>query len=222
LSTQQTGPTYSLRRPRLIPGSEANTTLQDVIDVLIDNRIPPAWVDHGYTYGLNFINFNIANPTYRELLDTIDNECHARLRAYGTPPAIPEWDGWRYPSDQDITRLLDILDGEKQTTEEDFRNARGWAIVGTTGLFEYLDDRRRDEVQGFARSHPVHLPSFPELGDNNPSPPFLPVDHTTMPSPSAVDHTTALEPGELDVDMGTGTEVPPLVKLNTSADAPPT
>ena len=61
---EQTGPMYSLHRPRLIPGSEANMTLQDVIDVLIDNRIPPAWIDHGYTYGLNFINFNIANPTY--------------------------------------------------------------------------------------------------------------------------------------------------------------
>jgi len=79
--------------------------MQDIIDVLIDNRIPPTWIDHGYIYGLNYINFNIANPMYRELLDTIDNEHHARLMAYGTPPAILEWDGWRYPSKQDIACL---------------------------------------------------------------------------------------------------------------------
>jgi hypothetical protein len=93
--SEQHEPTYSLRRPRLITGAAANTTMQDVIDVLIDNRIPPVWIDHGYTYGLNFINFNIANPTYRELLNMVDNECHARLRVYGAPPAIPEWDGVR-------------------------------------------------------------------------------------------------------------------------------
>jgi len=92
--TEQPGPTYSLRRPRPRNGAAANMTIQDIDDVLIDNRIPPAWIDHGYTYGLNFINFNIANPSYRELLDTIDNECHVRLRAYRTPPAILEWDGW--------------------------------------------------------------------------------------------------------------------------------
>jgi len=74
---EQPGPTFSLCRPRLATGAAANTTMQDIIDVLIDNRILPTWIDHGYTYGLNYINFNIANPTYRELLDTIDNERHA-------------------------------------------------------------------------------------------------------------------------------------------------
>jgi hypothetical protein len=120
---------YSPRRPRLITGTAANTTMQDVIDVLLDNRIPPVWIDHGYVYGLNFINFNIANPTYRELLDTMDNERHARLRAYGVPPAIPEWDGWRYPSNADIARLYNILNGEGQTVGDDFRNLCGWAVV---------------------------------------------------------------------------------------------
>ena len=219
--TEQHGPTYSLRRPRIITGAAANTTMQDVIDVLIDNRIPPSWIDHGYTYGLNFINYNIANPTYRELIDTVDNERHARLRAYGIPPAIPEWDGWRYPSEQDIARLHDIFDGEKQPTGEDFRNARGWATVGTTGIFEYLDDRRREEVQGFARSHPVHLPIFPELENTHPSQPPSSVDHTTIPSTSDVDRTTTLELAEDDVDMGMGMGTSPLVNLNTPADAPP-
>ena len=71
-------------------------------------------------------------------------------------------------------------------------------------------------------SYPVHLPSFPELGDAPPSPSFTPVDHMTMPSTSAVYHTTALELGEWDVELGTDVDTPPLVKLNTPADAPPT
>jgi len=36
-----------------------------------------------------------------------------------------------------------------------------------------------------------------------------------MPSASTVDHMTVLELGKTDVDMGTGSEVPLLVKLNT-------
>jgi hypothetical protein len=84
--------------------------------------------------------FNITNHSYQELLNTIDNERHAWLRAYETPPAMSEWDRWQYPSKQDISRLLDILDGEKQSAE-DFHNAHGWATVGTTGLFEFLNDR---------------------------------------------------------------------------------
>jgi hypothetical protein len=219
--SEQHGPTYSLRRPRLITGAAANTTMQDIIDVLLDNRIPPAWIDHGYVYGLNFINFNIANPTYRELLDTMDNERHARLRAYGVPPAIPEWDGWRYPSNADIARLYNILDGEGQTAGNDFRNLRGWAVVGTTGIFEYLDDRRREEAQGFARSHLIHLPAFPELGDTPHHPLFSSVDHTTIPITSAIDHTTALELGEENMDMGTGTDAPPLTEHTAPTDASP-
>jgi len=95
-------------------------------------------------------------------------------------------------------------------------------MVGTTGLFEFLDSRRRDEVQEFARTHPVHLPSFSELEDTFTPPPLTTVDHTTMPSTSAVDHTTAVEPGELDVDMGTGTGDSPLVRLEAPADPQPT
>jgi len=43
-----------------------------------------------------------------------------------------------------------------------------------------------------------------------------------MPSASAVNHTTTLEPGEWDVDMGTGTDTSLLVKLNAPSDSPPT
>ena len=77
-------------------------------------------------------------------------------------------------------------------------------------------------VHEFAQEHPIHLPVFPELGDTPPPPPTPSVDHTTIPSASAVDHTTALGLGEGDVDMGTGTDSSPIVKLNDFTDTLPT
>ncbi|KAG5348990.1 hypothetical protein C0989_006672 [Termitomyces sp. Mn162] len=58
-----------------------NFTDNDMICVLIHNRIPPDWVDHAYTYGM-------------------------RLAVYGTPPAIPNWDGWQEISKEDHYCLL--------------------------------------------------------------------------------------------------------------------
>ncbi|KAG6898983.1 hypothetical protein C0995_007565 [Termitomyces sp. Mi166 len=36
----------------------------------------------------------------------IDNECLQRLSHYGTPPAIPQWDGWRKISEDNHYHLL--------------------------------------------------------------------------------------------------------------------
>ncbi|KAG6859601.1 hypothetical protein C0995_006763 [Termitomyces sp. Mi166 len=36
----------------------------------------------------------------------IDNKCHQHLLRYGTPPAIPQWDGWREISEDDHYHLL--------------------------------------------------------------------------------------------------------------------
>jgi hypothetical protein len=150
-----------------------------------------------------------------------DGGSRVTVQAKRVAPEGPLTDGWRYPSNADIARLYNILNGEGQTVEEDFRNLRGWAVVGTTGIFEYLDDRHREEVQGFTQSHPVHLPTFPELGDTPPHPSFSLVNHMTVPSASAVNHTTALELGEENMDMGTGMDAPPLIEPTAPADALP-
>jgi hypothetical protein len=68
--------------------------LQMVIDFFIGNRIPPKWVDHGYTFGLSFINHQLSISQFVEFYTQVDNERRARLDAYGVPPAIPGWDGW--------------------------------------------------------------------------------------------------------------------------------
>ncbi|KAG6891825.1 hypothetical protein C0995_007382, partial [Termitomyces sp. Mi166 len=41
-----------------------------------------------------------------DIFHKIDDEHHQRLLRYGTPPTIPQWDGWREISEDDHYRLL--------------------------------------------------------------------------------------------------------------------
>ncbi|KAG6892723.1 hypothetical protein C0995_002610 [Termitomyces sp. Mi166 len=41
-----------------------------------------------------------------DIFHEIDDERHQRLLCYGTPPAIPQWDGWREISEDNHYRLL--------------------------------------------------------------------------------------------------------------------
>jgi len=91
----QQGPIYFLNRACIDPMQHLNLTQQDIINVLLDNRIPPEWVDHAYMYGVNLINAHYTRGTMsRVLLEGIDHERLARIRAYGIPPPIEAWDGW--------------------------------------------------------------------------------------------------------------------------------
>ncbi|KAG6859098.1 hypothetical protein C0995_011508, partial [Termitomyces sp. Mi166 len=47
----------------------------------------------------------------------IDNERHQRLLCYGTPPAIPQWNGWREISEDDHYRLLFKHNKERALSE---------------------------------------------------------------------------------------------------------
>ncbi|KAG6875512.1 hypothetical protein C0993_008862, partial [Termitomyces sp. T159_Od127] len=84
-----------------------NFTNNDAIRVLIHNRIPPDWVDHAYTYGMVYLEQQFHQPTMSlDVFRDIDDECLQRLAVYGTPPAIPNWDGWREMSEEDHYCLL--------------------------------------------------------------------------------------------------------------------
>ncbi|KAG6882440.1 hypothetical protein C0995_014659 [Termitomyces sp. Mi166 len=53
------------------------------------------------------------NPTMSlDIFHEIDNERHQRLLCYGTPPTIPQWDGWREISKDDHYHLLFKRDEE--------------------------------------------------------------------------------------------------------------
>jgi hypothetical protein len=109
----QTGPTYTLHRARLESSQAANINLQDAINVLVDNRVPPEWVDHAYPFGVITLNGTYTGSIIdRGLLDPLDSERLVRLHVYGEPAAIPEWDGWRNPTIHEVQELHDIMDQE--------------------------------------------------------------------------------------------------------------
>ncbi|KAG6847450.1 hypothetical protein H0H93_008040 [Arthromyces matolae] len=85
-----------LHRVFLPPTSKHNFTQEDAIRVLMHNRIPRAWIDHAYPFGVAFLDYHFKHPSL--LVDAFleaDDSRIARLQQYGTPPAIPDWDGWR-------------------------------------------------------------------------------------------------------------------------------
>ena len=142
-----------------------NLTIQEVIHFFIENGIPPGWVDHSYTYGLNAINHMATSPMSAPSIAECDNERHARIQAYGVPPSIPEWDGWRHPTEEDmgIIRAQHAQRSQKSRPGYDPRLEDGWTRVGESGLFTHLSSRKEYEVQRFRDTHPVDLPSFPAL-----------------------------------------------------------
>ncbi|KAG6881971.1 hypothetical protein C0995_016428 [Termitomyces sp. Mi166 len=73
-----------------------NFSDDDTLHILLHNWIPLDWVDHTYTYGMVYLEQQFHNPTMSlDIFCKIDNKRHQRLLCYGTPPAIPQWDGWR-------------------------------------------------------------------------------------------------------------------------------
>ncbi|KAG6892323.1 hypothetical protein C0995_004352, partial [Termitomyces sp. Mi166 len=84
-----------------------NFSDNDTLHVLLHNRIPLDWVDHTYTYGVVYLEQHFHNPTMSlDIFHEIDNERHQCLLCYGTPPAIPQWDGWREISEDNHYCLL--------------------------------------------------------------------------------------------------------------------
>ncbi|KAG6869913.1 hypothetical protein C0995_016307 [Termitomyces sp. Mi166 len=84
-----------------------NFSDDNTLHVLLHNQIPLDWVDHTYTYGMVYLEQQFHNPTMSlDIFHEIDNKHHQRLLHYGTPPAIPQWDGWRKISEDDHYHLL--------------------------------------------------------------------------------------------------------------------
>jgi len=69
-----------------------NLTVDDVVAILILNRIPPSWVAHGYSYSAQYIHKCIwANSMDSAFFQEVDAECLRCLQAFGVPDVIPEW-----------------------------------------------------------------------------------------------------------------------------------
>ena len=87
-------------------GRAMNMTMDDVIQVLMDNHIPVPWIDHSYAFSLHYLDHHHdgCNP-FHGLFDDVDDNRLTCLDAFRVPPIIPEWDGWWVPSNDDIVRV---------------------------------------------------------------------------------------------------------------------
>ena len=195
----QTGPTFLVSRLHMPSQHIPNMNLQTIIDLFIENRIPPSWVDHSYPFGLNFIDHQYTSSLYVPFFDEIDNERLARVRAYGIPPPIPEWDGWRHPTDDDISRINMLVAhrAAKEAPGFDHRRVRGWTQVGEDGIFSHLSLRSSSDASRYHNLHPVTLPSYPSLNTTTPSS----TEDTHMSSVGAVDnHASTVGPTPMDIE----------------------
>jgi hypothetical protein len=195
--TPQPGPTFTLHR--LHSSHIPNMTMQTVIDLFLENRIPPSWVDHSYTFGLNFINLQYSASQFVSFYDEIDNERLERLRAYGVPNAIPEWDGWRHPTDDDVRRIrqLEAHRASREAPGYDHRRERGWTTVGEDGIFQNLTFRSDSAATRYQQLHPITLPSFPALDTVNP----MSTSDTNMSVVDTEDaNTSTVGPAPMDVE----------------------
>ncbi|KAG6869958.1 hypothetical protein C0992_001462, partial [Termitomyces sp. T32_za158] len=106
-----------------------NFSDDDAIRVLLHNRIPPDWVDHAYTYGVVYLEQQFHQPTMSlDVFRDVNDERLQRLAVYGTPPAIPNWDGWRKISEEDQYRLL-FKRADEMSAQQD---------PEATGLYYYI------------------------------------------------------------------------------------
>ncbi|KAG6880761.1 hypothetical protein C0995_004532, partial [Termitomyces sp. Mi166 len=95
-----------------------NFSDNNTLCILLHNQIPLDWVDHVYTYGVVYLEQQFHNPTMSlDIFHKIDDEHHQRLLRYGTPPAIPQWDGWREISKDDHYCLLFKHNKERALSE---------------------------------------------------------------------------------------------------------
>ncbi|KAG6889716.1 hypothetical protein C0995_015014 [Termitomyces sp. Mi166 len=113
-----------------VPNDQAhNFSDNDTLHVLLHNRILLDWVDHAYTYGVVYLEQQFHNPTMSmDIFKDVDNERIERLSHYGTPPAIPQWNGWREMTEDDHYHLM-------------FKHAKEHLLPAppeATGLYYYI------------------------------------------------------------------------------------
>ncbi|KAG6884162.1 hypothetical protein C0995_010802 [Termitomyces sp. Mi166 len=131
----------------------------------------------------------------------IDNECLQCLLHYGTPPAIPQWDGWREISEDDHYCLL-------------FKRNKECALphsLEAKGLYYYIgmDPNQRMAAHGpllpvptATNIAPVESSVVAATTASGPSAPPGPVPASQEPATNIAtgDVTMALESGEVPVE----------------------
>jgi hypothetical protein len=153
-------PTITLTRMDWTHPDAHTMTVDDVAQLMIDNRVPVSWADHAYTFGLHFLNhYTNGSPESRDLYEAVDDLRIVNLSVWGVPAAIPEWDGWRVPTVEDMDRVRQILQGEERKGIYCTDDSPDWLLVGEDPHFDQLRHRRQPNDPRVHRS-----PSPPVAG----------------------------------------------------------
>ncbi|KAH9474192.1 hypothetical protein JR316_0013507 [Psilocybe cubensis] len=168
----QEGPTYSFVRSSLTIEGAKLFGIVDIIELLVRNRIPVSWIDHAYPFGFNYLNARISRPIpNNHHLAVYDDERLARIDRFGVPPAIPEWDGWRQPSEDDRLRLyvLMSLDEKAKPKCQGFQHYT-WIRIGDPAFQRFLKFRDQniiDDQERIAAARKAPTGSTVALDDND-------------------------------------------------------
>ncbi|KAG6883805.1 hypothetical protein C0995_011499 [Termitomyces sp. Mi166 len=147
------------------------------------------------------------NPTMSlNIFHEIDNKHHQCLLHYGTPPAIPQWDGWREISKDNHYHLLFKRNEERALPESP--EAKGlYYYIGMDPNQVHL--WKRTAVHGLllpvptaTNIAPVELSVVAATTVSGPSAPPGPVPASQEPATNIAtsDVTMALESGEVPVE----------------------
>ena len=169
-----------------LPLGALNLTDGVIGDFLINNRIPPAWMDHAYIFSLHYLNHHFGSSLHADFFNTINKERLCRLDQYGELAAMANKsiNGWRELTDSDIARIQSLLYMEERGRRTPIFSLKHglWLRLGKTGLFR--------DLQAFAwMEHPVsthkmgstELPNAP-LQASQPA-----LDTPDMPAPAGAE-----------------------------------
>ncbi|KAF9542421.1 hypothetical protein CPC08DRAFT_770415 [Agrocybe pediades] len=207
----QTGPAYTITRSTLTDDRARNLCQRDVIDLLIANRIPVEWIDHSYSYGYQYLSQRYDGSLMDQaLLASVDDERIRRLATFGVPPTIADMDSWRYPTEDDLTRVHALMAMEEDADpSRRSLDAPGWLYVGEDPVQQYLPNRPPDDIEAAYRDQP----SIPTMihdatGTANAEPTAMVIDEESGSANADPDPSTS----------GPSTEI---TSSTTAATAPP-
>ena len=128
-------------------GADSVITIETVLGHLRLNRIPPAWVDHGYPFGLHLLNHvSFAVPGYyRQLYLETNRSRLQRLALHGVPPPIPKWSGWWTPQEDDLARLHAIIRKDEHDRGRSGLDHPEWLAIGADPIFTHLAGHDLDD-----------------------------------------------------------------------------
>ena len=210
-------PTYVREYLRMhLPNGPMNLTTDEVANHLMDNQVPPEWLDHAYVYGLHFLDYHYESSLHADVIRAADDERLVRLESFGVPSALPEFDGWWTPSSSDIDRIRILLHvDEKRDPPVYCFNHPAWLQVGAPAIYHQLRTRVRLGETPVRPNVPTSTaPPLPPLQDITTPVAGMSLTETSS-TPSGPTATTSSQP--FDAEM-TGPTSPPQSGPNGSPD----